>query len=405
MFFKPGFVKDAQERRRLLKKVFYYRRNELSAADAQALNDLAGRFATALKKPEKSALKKLELEAEKLLKKSGGHYFKHYHFFENVETLVVAAILAIGIRSFFLQPFKIPTNSMWPTYHGMVYTLTDGTAPNPLARAARLVLQGVSQYRVVAPVSGPVQIELFDAAARERQHEVFAYRTVRRPWLGVIPMLQRQYVFIVGGQPVELYVPVEFSLDKLLIEKFFASAQKLAVDAEGRATLTQARAGEAFLSFELESGDMLFVDRFSYQFTSPKVGDPIVFRTRAIPGLTALYDGTPDDKYYIKRLVGLPGDQLKIEDPILYRNGQPISGSPIFVKDLQRQPPYPGYQARYNLAGNATVTVPEGSFYAFGDNSPESLDSRAWGGLPQREVIGKAVFIYYPFTNRWGFSK
>lgn len=405
MFFKPGFVKDAQERRRLLKKVFYYRRNELSTADAQALNDLAKRFGQALKKPQKAALEKLDAEAEKLLKRVGGHYFKHYHFFENVETLVVAAILAIGIRSFFLQPFKIPTNSMWPTYHGMVYTLGDGPPPPPLARAAQLVLQGVSHYRAVAPVSGAVKIELFDAAARERSHEVFAYRIVTRPWLGVIPMQQRQYVFYVEGRPVELYVPVEFGLDKLLIEKFFSGSQKLSVDADGQTTLTQARAGEAFLSFQLESGDMLFVDRFSYQFTSPKVGDPIVFRTRAIPGLTEIYGGVPDDKYYIKRLVGLPGDRLKIEDPILYRNGQPISGSPVFAKDLARQAPYPGYQARYSLAGNAEVTVPTGAFYAFGDNSPESLDSRAWGALPQREVIGKAVFIYYPFTSRWGFSK
>jgi signal peptidase I len=71
---------------------------------------------------------------------------------------------------------------------------------------------------------------------------------------------------------------------------------------------------------------MLFVNRMSYHFSFPKVGDPFVFRTRTIEGLRH------DDKYFIKRLVGLPGDVLQVEGATLYRNGAPKPSSEIVNK-------------------------------------------------------------------------
>ena len=68
--------------------------------------------------------------------------------------------------------------------------------------------------------------------------------------------------------------------------------------------------GKVFFSFDILTGDQLFVDRISYHFMKPNVGDGFVFRTGGIPGIGA-------DQYYIKRLVGLPGDILKIESPVL----------------------------------------------------------------------------------------
>ena len=112
--------------------------------------------------------------------------------------------------------------------------------------------------------------------------------------------------------------------------------------------------GDIPLAFDVLLGDALFVDRISYNFIRPDAGDPIVFRTESIDQFNAKL-GTPtftqigEDKYYIKRLVGEPGDVLEIQVPeniftngtdvrkgvpgILFRNDQPITGSEAFTEN------------------------------------------------------------------------
>ncbi|HQU09557.1 MAG TPA: signal peptidase I [Opitutales bacterium] len=157
------------------------------------------------------------------------------------------------------------------------------------------------------------------------------------------------------------------------------------------------------MSFDILSGDMLFVDRLSYHWRAPTVGEPIVFHTRNVVGLRGP-DGQPDNKYYIKRLVGLPGDGLEIREPVLYRNGAPITGAQAFLDNAEKLGDYPGYVNRGSMKPGVTVAVPAGEFYALGDNSPHSGDSRYWGGVPEAEVVGHAVFIFYPFSKRWGWA-
>jgi signal peptidase I len=143
----------------------------------------------------------------------------------------------------------------------------------------------------------------------------------------------------------------------------------------------------------------LFVDRLSYHFVRPKVGDGLVFRTVNIPYIEGV---KVTDKFYIKRLVGVPGDVLEVREPVLYRNGKPIEGSIAFEKNARREGNYPGYVNTRRLSSGRTETIPAHSFYAMGDNSVDSSDSRVWGFVPEREVVGRPLFIYYPFTRRWG---
>jgi signal peptidase I len=157
------------------------------------------------------------------------------------------------------------------------------------------------------------------------------------------------------------------------------------------------------LSFDILTGDQLFVDRLSYHFIKPKVGDGFVFRTRNIAGLA--HNGVPDDKYYIKRLVGVPGDTLEVRSPVLLHNGEPITGSRAFELNANQEMRYRGYEARGLLEPGQTLTVPEKSFFAMGDNSYNSLDGRIWGFVPADDVVGRPLFIYYPFTRRWGPSR
>ena len=118
-------------------------------------------------------------------------------------------------------------------------------------------------------------------------------------------------------------------------------------------------------------------------------------------------------KYYIKRLVGGPGDELEIREPILFNNGEPVEGAEAFVNNHEQMDEYDGYvnpafDFRYPmpLSSGNSYTVPEDSFFAMGDNSDNSQDSRYWGRVDKESVIGRAIFIYYPFTTgHWGLAK
>ena len=114
-------------------------------------------------------------------------------------------------------------------------------------------------------------------------------------------------------------------------------------------------------------------------------------------------------KYYIKRLVGKGGDTLEIDGSRLIRNGESITGTDAFELNAGRVGNYPGYvhsgYGRFLRRPGDTVDIPEDYYFAMGDNSPNSSDSRTWGFVPKEAVIGRAVLIYYPFTKRWGISK
>jgi signal peptidase I len=161
------------------------------------------------------------------------------------------------------------------------------------------------------------------------------------------------------------------------------------------------KAGDSLLRFDLLTGDQLFVDRMSYHFVRPSPGQGFVFRTGNIAGIG-------QDQYYIKRLIGTPGDTLEIREPGIFRNGKPITGSEAFDANARRTGLYRGYfngnpsvGANYLKAGEK-LTVPPDGFFAMGDNSGNSQDGRYWGFVPLRDAIGRPLVIYYPFTKRWG---
>ena len=97
---------------------------------------------------------------------------------------------------------------------------------------------------------------------------------------------------------------------------------------------------------------------------------------------------------------------------MIYRNGAPITGSKAFELNADRVCPYKGYfnashdDSRYSmLFPGETIRVPEHAYLAMGDNSHDSFDGRFWGYVPEKDVVGRPLFIYYPFTRRWGTAK
>ena len=113
--------KGAKELLRIGLKVWFYRKDRLPPIEERALQIANQGLRDAIKTKAISS-KELEKKARILddaLRKSGGHYYHKKNWVENVEMFLVAAIVILGIRSFFVQPFIIPTNSMYPSFYGM----------------------------------------------------------------------------------------------------------------------------------------------------------------------------------------------------------------------------------------------------------------------------------------------
>ncbi len=120
----------------------------------------------------------------------------------------------------------------------------------------------------------------------------------------------------------------------------------------------------------LQPGYLLIVNKLAYKLGEPKHGDIVVFH----------YMGDNNEDY-IKRVIGLPGDEVKIENGTVYVNGIALNEPYIAA--------FPAY--------SGTWKVPEGSLFVLGDNRNNSSDSHQWGFVDLDDVVGKAVFIYYPF--------
>lgn len=419
---KKKQVKIGKDTLALSIKIYNYQKDLISAQDLEKFENKIEVLKNALSiKPVDTGIIAQAVDSlDSILKKHGGSFYPKKFAFENVEMLLVAAILVIGIRSFFFQPFVIPTNSMFPTFNGMTYTIHEGDdTPNPIMGIFNYAIRGFSRKTIEAPNDGKLSIPVqlyFSPDGNSFAMRIPSQR-VRGLSRIMLPTQKDLFTIKIGSTIMDVKLPAEFRFEKVLQEKFFQekSMSDYLIEQNGHlASLlsqgignlawielpTTYKQGDTILNFDIVSGDALFVDRISYHFVSPKVGDPIVFKTTNVPGLV-----NESEKYYIKRLVGKGGDVLKIEDPVLYRNGEPISGVEPFKRNHEMQGKYSGYIAEGDFLNGAEIHIPENSYMAMGDNSSDSKDGRYWGHIPHKEVLGRALFIYYPFSNHWGLAE
>jgi len=119
----------------------------------------------------------------------------------------------------------------------------------------------------------------------------------------------------------------------------------------------------------LQNGEFILVNKLAYDIGTPTRGDIIVFRSTTAPDLDL-----------IKRIMGIPGDKISIHSGQVMINGQTLSE------------PYINAIPNYN----GDWQVPDGYLFVLGDNRTNSSDSHLWGFLPEKNVIGKALVIYWP---------
>ncbi len=126
-------------------------------------------------------------------------------------------------------------------------------------------------------------------------------------------------------------------------------------------------------------GDRIFVDKISYRFHPPQRGDIIVFKY-------------PIDrkKDFVKRLAGLSSENLEIREGKIFINGLSLEEKPFSEHYYYNRDDW-----TYGKSGQV-INIPEKSFFAMGDNSAQSSDSRSWGFVPAKNVVGKAFCIWWP---------
>ncbi|MBP1991361.1 signal peptidase I [Paenibacillus eucommiae] len=133
------------------------------------------------------------------------------------------------------------------------------------------------------------------------------------------------------------------------------------------------------------TSERLIVNKILYDIRKPKRGEVVVFHA-------------PEGKDYIKRVVALPGETVKVEGDKIYINGQEIEQT--YLKEALEQAAKEGRS--YNtLANFPETTVPEGSIFAMGDNRSNSRDSRdpSVGFVPYKEIVGRADLIFWPMSK------
>ncbi len=374
----PRYVQDSETLIKAAKRILNYRKDVAAPDQLDEARAGIARVRDAIKQRSAPAVKEAEKPLVDVLTKIDPPRSNSW-IRDNVELIVVVVAIALGLRAYYLQPFKIPTGSMQPTLSGIIAKKVDDPAPNILVQAFQFVTLGRTYADVVSEEDNdsitditPVKLKLLWDGSLIRMSSGRAYT------VGIAPeILEGQ----LGLRPS--YYEVNPQLGK------------------------KYRKGESIVRGYADLGDQVFVDKVSYNFAQPHRGDIFVFKTNGIPGI-----GRPDgpSEHFIKRLAGTPGDALQIIEPILSINGQPAENY-VFKRVESRQNGYTGYTnqheqpMRYLGTPNDTVTIPPNSYFALGDNSANSLDSRYWGFVPADNVVGRGLFVYWPFTSHWGFPR
>jgi len=374
----------------------------------RALADLNGALRAGAKgEALKKEMVKLEEAANKWLKP-----YPHSAWRENVEVLLVALSVAMAIRTFFLQPFKIPTGSMQPTLFG-VTSVPDFTKYDFWkSDRAEILAQLDQQVKLRNAITIPNGWERFKEWFQGISYVHVVAQSDGKLEIG--PM-QRFLIFnlkqtiSIGGVEQTMWFPPDFG------EQPVEKRAGIFLDPDHIY-----HKGDDVFKMKVCAGDHLFVNRLTYNFRKPERGEIIVFETKGI-------DTLAQDQFYIKRMVVLPGDRVQMgNDRHLIINGRRLDATtPHFENVYGFNPATPPRESQYSGHVNGAVAQQFGLYYnlaplfpdeqtvfsndsdsymVMGDNTCNSSDSRVWGAFPTKNVIGKSFFVYWPITERFGWG-
>ena len=383
-----------------------------------------------------------------------------------IETSLVVITLVLAFRTFFFQPFKIPTGSMQPTLYGITIEnyLETHTCQNseqgiltsysevfkPADAGRTLIFENGKEVEISEWLSKKtVKIEseenFDDLHFTFKQNEFpnfwgrfkgwfsgYSYHSLKAEgnWTLVnvsepssIPIFKKQTLYFRDETGKKIKKTIWFPPIKTgpLLPAYIPKREF--------------KEGEYVYKLRLKTGDHLFVNRITYNFRQPKRGDIAVFimndrdATHYGGNLDplAMTPVTMDDTFYIKRLVALGGERVSIgRDNHLVVDGRRLDsatprfeyvyshpkrfvlGSEGYFREYAHQyaidSQYSGHESS-RLINEHPFHVTENHYLMFGDNTASSSDSRMWGAIKRENVIGHASFVYWPpFTPRFGWG-
>ena len=328
---------------------------------------------------------------------------------ENVEVMFVAIVIALGLRAYYLQPFRIPTGSMQPTLNGIIgKPLAAAEWPGFPQRMLEQVLRGRSYVRLVNDRDRHIALIPRDTSGQFD----FDIRDTQ-----LLHFFSRGEIRFTDSPPLSLPAP-----RNPCFEIGLKSALQIASRNGGLLPK-----GTVLCEGTIDSGDLVLVDKVSYNFRKPQRGEVFVFDTQGIRGIDERSGEQAKGSHYIKRLCGVPGDTLTIQSPNLFIDGK-IAKEPGIQRVIRGEGVYAINPHGYGLAdpreaqhGGKTLAqylakpgaelkltaqaVPGRREYAaLGDNTGNSLDSRYWGTVKEFNLVGPALFALWPVTTgHWGF--
>jgi signal peptidase I len=371
-FFAPAYIKEAELVLKNARRLSHYKKDLLSDVTRADFETTIDRLEKAITERDRAGVE----AAAQQLDTQWGQYLPSAadaSWRENCEVFLVAIVIAIGVRTFFLQPFTIPTGSMQPTLDGIIGYPSQGPPPNIGTQVIDFVMRGRNYINVTA-----------------KSDDV------------VVGMAERKMLFFITLTDVQcshnsysIWAPMD------TLNHYF-----------GVGIGKEYHEGDIIARGAVDAGDHVFVDKVSYNLHTPTRGEVFVFSTRGIPRIERqlAQAGTEGSQFYIKRLAGLPLDTLRVDSPLLYINGEEAQEYGL-RRVMSAIGGYRGYSnpspadAYYLTSTDATFTVPAGHYFAMGDNSFNSFDSRYWGPVPQENLMGRGLFVYWPFLPHFGFVR
>ncbi|MDD5482663.1 MAG: signal peptidase I [Kiritimatiellae bacterium] len=270
---------------------------------------------------------------------------------ENIEVLVVALAVAMAFRTYFVQPFKIPTSSMFPTLSGIHYVGKEGKGVFDYFpfNIVKWIVFGEKYVEIKARVSGTV------AVGQTREGPLISVGGILHPLFPNMILRVSHGETVIRGQ-------------------ILATGAKTA-------------------------GDHIFVNKIKWNFVSPERGEIMVFKTDGIR-----HPQIKPNEHYVKRMVGMPDETIGIATPFFYVNGRRMAGIDVMDRIQSCADGYNGYiqSGDFMTGGVHSVKLGEGQYFACGDNQRNSLDSRYWGPVPRENLVGPSFFVYWPLSARWG---
>lgn len=370
-FFTPRYITQGRALYAAANKLFQYHCDLWKKDQQQAATQALKRLQEALRAQQKENVLLAQQEVETLFSTLVPER-PYQQIAENIESIVIAIVLAVGFQATLLKPFRIPTGSMQPTLYGM----TGHPESTPRPPLPQRVLNFVHLGRTYIHLEAKKE----ETITHLEEHTLLNFFTST-----TITTTEGSYTLLAPRD--------------VLARDFNVRPGRMLVP------------GETIAQGYVQAGDQIFCDRISYAFRKPRDGDVFVFINSGIHRFE-IFSPNGASQYIVKRIAGTPGETLQIDPPRLFVDGI-VPTNPVFLRVMSQKNGYRGY-ANGTLNGDAApylgspedhFIVPPHSFFALGDNSYNSLDSRYWGVVPEQNVVGRAFFVYWPFSARWGLIR